>query len=402
MVDISELNQVARAAQIIAGQHQRAVEAVQRIVDGPAVQEVIALENSAGSHVLAELACNQALVSAAQGPLEELHRAGIFDQASDVHETLCSPQEMMDAFNARFILPEVSISEKLMQEFQHSPAAGVLARYATRADEIQRAMEAMHTPWLDEQEMMRSVAGFAEIQGIGSMLTRMPGFDETVSEVLRVDLGDWRDKITWPEPVLTDMDARGTFYIERGFDPYLTDFPAPAFRESTEIAGLRREPPSLVDAYGEPVPRAENYGDEKALVLTNVAHDWLQRFESNLRNFIDEQMTEVFGPNWPKHQLPKGMYERWMEKREAAAKRGRAPKPLIAFADFTDYERVICKKDNWRQVFSSFFNRPESVRESFQRMHPIRLDTMHARPIAQDDELLLYVEVRRLIRVIFG
>ena len=127
-----------------------------------------------------------------------------------------------------------------------------------------------------------------------------------------------------------------------------------------------------------------------------------QRFESNLRNFIDEQMTEVFGPNWPKHQLPKGMYERWMEKREATAKRGRAPKPLIAFADFTDYERVICKKDNWRQVFSSFFNRPESVRESFQRMHPIRLDTMHARPIAQDDELLLYVEVMRLIRVIFG
>jgi hypothetical protein len=31
---------------------------------------------------------------------------------------------------------------------------------------------------------------------------------------------------------------------------------------------------------------------------------------------------------------------------------------------------------------------------------PIRLDTMHARPITQDDELLLYVEARQIIKVI--
>jgi len=233
------------------------------------------------------------------------------------------------------------------------------------------------------------------------MLARTPGFDDAVSEALRIDLGDWRDKISWPEPVLTDIGVREAFYANLGFDASLTEFPAPAFRESTEIAGLRREPPPLVDAYGEPVPHAESDSDEKALLLTNVAHDWLQRLESHLRKFIDARMTEVFGPDWPKHRLPNGMYEQWMEKREVAVKGGRAPKPLIAFADFTDYERVICKKDNWRQVFSSYFRRPESVRESFQRMHPIRLDTMHARPIAQDDELLLYVEVRRLIRVIF-
>jgi hypothetical protein len=50
-------------------------------------------------------------------------------------------------------------------------------------------------------------------------------------------------------------------------------------------------------------------------------------------------------------------------------------------------------------VFEPFFRRLEDVRESFQRLHPIRLDTMHARPITQDDELLLYVEARRLARV---
>jgi hypothetical protein len=42
------------------------------------------------------------------------------------------------------------------------------------------------------------------------------------------------------------------------------------------------------------------------------------------------------------------------------------------------------------------------VRESFQRLYPIRLDTMHARVIARDDELLLYVETRRLMKAVTG
>jgi len=40
------------------------------------------------------------------------------------------------------------------------------------------------------------------------------------------------------------------------------------------------------------------------------------------------------------------------------------------------------------------------VPESFQRLYPIGIDTMHARPITLDDELLLYVEARRLMKMI--
>jgi hypothetical protein len=94
------------------------------------------------------------------------------------------------------------------------------------------------------------------------------------------------------------------------------------------------------------------------------------------------------------------VYDQWQEKKQAAEKGGAQVRPLIAYADFTDYERVICKGDNWRELFGAFFQRPETVRESFQRLYPIRLDTMHARPITQDDELLLYVETRRLVKVI--
>ena len=97
-------------------------------------------------------------------------------------------------------------------------------------------------------------------------------------------------------------------------------------------------------------------------------------------------MTAAFGAQWPRRQLPNGRYEEWVSKKGAATRAGAPSRPLIAYADFTDYVLIICKRDNWEQVFSPFFHRPENVRESFQRLHPIRLDTMHARPITQDDE----------------
>ena len=202
--------------------------------------------------------------------------------------------------------------------------------------------------------------------------------------------------------MFTDLAARSDFYVSLGFDRALTDFPAPAFAQSLDIAGLRREPPSLVDRYGAPVARANDDDKEEGLARTNMAHDWLLRLETQLREFIDERMTRAFGTDWPKRRLPNGLYESWQEKKQKAKEAGGEEWSLVAYADFTDYERVICRSDNWREIFAAFFGRPESVRESFQRLYPIRLDTMHARPITQDDELLLYVETRRLVKVIIG
>ena len=88
-------------------------------------------------------------------------------------------------------------------------------------------------------------------------------------------------------------------------------------------------------------------------------------------------------------------------KKRNAQQSGGKEWALIAYADFSDYVPLICRRDNWA-VFSPFFGRQEYLREAFQRLHPIRVDTMHARPITQDYELLLYVEVRRLVKVMIG
>ena len=175
----------------------------------------------------------------------------------------------------------------------------------------------------------------------GARVARFHAFAKqaTFAERLRRSLGDWRDPITWPQSIWSDLGARADFYIDLGFDAHLTDLPAPAFREATAVTEVRSEPPPLSEAY---VPPDSGSVEEAALARTNRAHDWLQRLESQLRRFIDHVMTDAFGPDWPTRQLPNNRRDQWNAKKEAADQSGAPPRPLIAYADFTDYVPIIC------------------------------------------------------------
>lgn len=383
--------------------YAEAMEAASRVAR-PLANALRAIEENSGiRRMLDSIQHNEAAMRAALGPMDELRLAGVFEMDSPWRRDMELARQAVAGFEARFRLPEITEAARLMMEFRTPQLSESLARYAEQTSSLQRAMESMRTPWLDAQEEMRSLAGFAELQGIGRGLVSMPSFGDSLASSLRVDLGDWRDPIAWRPEIFTDLAERSDFYVSLGFDQALTDFPAPAFEQSLDIAGLRREPPPLVDRYGAPVPRTnDDDEEEEGLARTNMAHDWLLRLETQLREFIDERMTRAFGADWPKHHLPNGLYDAWQDKKRKAKEAGGKEWPLVAYADFTDYERVICKSDNWREIFAAFFVRQESVRESFQRLYPIRLDTMHARPITQDDELLLYVETRRLVKVIIG
>jgi hypothetical protein len=357
--------------------------------------------NSALGRMLEGITQNLALMRSAIGPLADMRAAGLLDHSSALVPKFDITLGAVTEWQARFRLPDITELTRLMADFQTIAASDVLKRYAEGASGIQRAMERMSTPWLDAQESMRSIAGFAALQGIGRALSRMPSFGDQLGSTLRADLGDWRDTITFPNEVFTNLAARSDFYVKLGFNPVLTDFPAAAFVESLEIADLRHDPPAAAPLRGSPVPVSRDAREETHLHRTNTAHYWLLRLERQLRRFIDEKMTTAFGLDWPKHRLPNPLYGEWLARKQTARRQGSAERPLIDYADFTDYEKVICRRDNWK-IFKPHFCREESVRESLQRLYPIRLDTMHARPITQDDELFLYVEARRLSKVIIG
>ena len=74
-----------------------------------------------------------------------------------------------------------------------------------------------------------------------------------------------------------------------------------------------------------------------------------------IRQFIDELMTNFYGSKWPKSKLPNNLCRAWEEKKSNDKENGHKHQ-LIEYADFTDYSSIICKKDNWKEVFSNFLS----------------------------------------------
>jgi hypothetical protein len=130
------------------------------------------------------------------------------------------------------------------------------------------------------------------------------------------------------------------------------------------------------------------------------AYGRLIRSETHMRRFIEVSMQAAWGDQWIKQHVPPDVRKNWNDKQQKARDNGETGYPLIAYADFTDYVKTITQNDHWEKVFAFVFRRRESVTESFHRLFPIRLGAMHARIITQDDELLLHVEVKRLLKAI--
>lgn len=357
-------------------------------------QSTSALDGSSGFRGLVEDTSRQnELLKAAMSPsLGSTNLKALLTQVDPLAEFRQQMAEndvaMRLALQQSFRLPHVAELDGLFKRLRSDNTA-IARQFAEINDSIKAAVEAMRTPWLNVAHEMNSIRGLAALQGLGQSVRDLPPFGEKLAEIMRADLGDWRDRITIPKIIIDDPVWRSAFYVERGFDPALTAFPPAAFDEGMVLAQLRGERP-------EPSERDE---PEEGSELATEAFGRLRHFERTLREFIDEVMTRAHGPDWPRHRLPNKMCDAWREKREADIRNGAPPGPLIAYADFTDYEHVICKRDNW-PLFAQTFRRPENVRESLQRLAPIRLCTMHARLLTQDDLLFLHCEVRRIYKAI--
>ncbi len=320
--------------------------------------------------------------------VENARRLALIDPVSDIRKSIAATIESQQSYESLFRLPGVSELEKFARE---SIERSSLARIALGSDDhLQKAMAMMHTPWLQMQNSQTSADAFSDIIAMGRGIDNLRAFESDFTEALRVDLGDWRDVQSFSLELMINPVVRSGFYIERGFNPELTDFTQSAFEDGLRIAGLR-EPESVEDVDDD---------QEVNFVRARQAFDHLQRFEIAIREFIERIMQAAFGDRWMRQQLPANMLESWIDKRDKAVKAGCAEEPLINYADFTDYRAIIERRDNWTTVFKPIFGREEDVRESFQRLFPVRIATMHARLITQDDELLLLVETKRILKAI--
>ena len=324
-----------------------------------------------------------------QGPFAEMQRAMGQSPFAEMQRTLMALQDATEAYHGTFRLPPAAEIGRLTCDLAafdpfSSGTLGVAAQLTAIT-----AMEAMRNPWLDVEREVRSARAFGDLVAIGRGLADFAPFEAEWTGGLRSVLGDWRDPISLTE-AWSDRPARLSLYRERGLDPELTNFPPEAFDEAVELVGLR----------GSLDVSPDELADDELTARSMRAFGALLRLEQAFRRFIADAMEAEFGADWMKRQLPGGMFEEWRSKQVKAMDAGQPECPLIEYADFTQYKAIIERNDNWVRVFKRVFRRQDDVRESFQRLFPLRIATMHARPIEHDDELLLMVETRRLLKVI--
>jgi len=289
------------------------------------------------------------------------------------------------------------IAATARQVFEARNAATTL--YQAQFDEVRRMAESIHSPWLNSQNALASFQGIQCLSSIGKALreARHP-FEKSATHLLRDQLGDWRH-VHVSKRLALEPFQRSEFYFNQGLNPLLTDYPSTAFDEALDVTKIRpAEIKPGISSYQRP-SEFEPDIDEPPIHMVE-AYKIIYLFESRIRRFIDEIMTKRYGSNWAKHRVPGDMKNDWEEKRIKALDSGEPERPLICYADFTHYETVIVRKDNWEEVFKAVFRNKESVTESLRRLYPMRIPTMHTRIIISDDMLYLFAETQRILKAI--
>jgi hypothetical protein len=281
---------------------------------------------------------------------------------------------VVERYRNNFTLPDAGAIAKLTEQ---ALAAKDLHLSVSNA---LRAMEAMRSPWLDTRRALESVRGFAGIQSIGVGASSIP-FDPTFTTTLRQQLGDWRDVETFPSLILEDPIARSEFYVERGFDAALADFPEEAFDEATEAAGLVLDEEDDVDFSGH----------------ERLYHQ-LVRVEFELRRYVHRIMAEAFGENWP--DRVSDFAKRWQATKEKRLDEGQPEQPLlISYSELSDLQEIMQRKDHF-YLFKPTFRRVESMQETFRRILPARHAVAHCGVVTQIDVITILAESVRLRSVI--
>lgn len=318
--------------------------------------------------------------SALSSLAENLTAGGAFTDWARSGELVRAANAIASIDLPRFYIPEVSAIGALSRDIE----ALIRPSFDISAPRIGEMLSGLHTPWLDTSNMLASAEAMVRVQGLGTQLQQHTAFNPDYSALLRETLGDWRDVTIVPE-ALEEQSARSLFYVDHGFDARAVDRPDEAFDESLTLAGI---------AFAPEDNELDGRHDDAGLERSRQLHAAVQRLEADLRSFIVAVLSAAYGPDWFK-KLPNGLYDLWLEKQQRDP-RGNIFEP-IDYADFTDFERVICKRDLFPSVFAEYFGTIESARESLMRLAPPRITAMHSRPIGRDDALLAAFEIKRLM-----
>jgi len=120
----------------------------------------------------------------------------------------------------------------------------------------------------------------------------------------------------------------------------------------------------------------------------------LKNLEQELRKLIQTKLSKI-SKHWWNQNVPDDV----QENAERRKKQNERPwswlmrgEYLVDYIDFTDYAKIITRRDNWNQVFKEIFHNKEELSAKLKELEPIRNAIMHSRNLTakQKQRLQLY------------
>lgn len=291
-----------------------------------------------------------------------------------------------------------AIRTSVVKEYLDTTGLSAVAHFANINRDLSKHIAALNSSVLQSLEETASLVSLPKLSAIGYAVKSEFPFGSSATDTLRDMLGHWAVPSALPES-LTAL-GRLELYRDRGFDSDLLRLPATGIRNVLEATDLRFPAPPIV------VPRLASNSyrrSENGIILAapkenQNAYAIVYHFERYLRKFIVEKMSTRYGLNWEEERVEKETLKRWKKQAARAGQSGNAS--LIDFADLPDYAAITTADEPWEDIFAAVFVRRESIRESMQRLRPLRSAIMHSRPLIPQDLILVYAEAQRVLRAI--
>ena len=134
-----------------------------------------------------------------------------------------------------------------------------------------------------------------------------------------------------------------------------------------------------------------------------TSYETMFNLENSLRDFIVKELSSVSN-NWIKERVPDPqMVEAWKERMEDDNKRSGSSKQnasLIEYSDFYDLVTLIVNRGNWKKCFEKFFGNANVIQAKMYELVPIRNDIAHNRHLSEDNELMLRLYSKQILKLI--
>jgi len=177
-------------------------------------------------------------------------------------------------------------------------------------------------------------------------------------------------------------------------------------RKATDADSIRKRFNFILSEYEQmfPIPKEEKMEDVVE-VGKDTSYKKMFDLENKLRRIIQTRLEKITA-DWWKKRVPPDV----RQNAESKKSRNEVQWPWhdqkdlhpIFYLDFTDYVKIIRKRDNWKHAFKEVFVDVEYISSSLKQLEPIRIAIAHSRELTNTQETrldLLAKEIGECIRM---